>query len=51
MSVYGGWQVYRHGADFFDMRAFFDANIDKFDIFVFENLNADDSSWEGRYEL
>ena len=27
------------------------ANIDKFDIFVYENLNPDDPSWENDYEI
>lgn len=43
--------VYRHGAKFFNMKTFFDANIDKFDIFVYENLNPDDPSWENDYEI
>ena len=44
-------KVYRHGKDFFDMKKFFDANIDKFDIFVYENLNPDDATWTADYEL
>lgn len=31
--------VYRMGPSFFAMRDFFDANIDRFPIFVYENLN------------
>eukprot|EP00041_Stephanoeca_diplocostata_P028814 m.833253 g.833253 ORF g.833253 m.833253 type:complete len:339 (+) comp23442_c0_seq5:451-1467(+) len=42
-------KVYRFGA--IDMKKFFDANIDKFDIFVFENLNPDDNTWENDYEV
>ena len=37
--------VYRHGADFFDMKKFFDANIDKFDIFVYEDVNPELYPW------
>eukprot|EP00039_Didymoeca_costata_P011170 m.155089 g.155089 ORF g.155089 m.155089 type:complete len:707 (-) comp15087_c0_seq2:60-2180(-) len=44
-------KVYRHGSDFFDMRKFFDANIDKFNIYVYENLNPEDPSWHGHYEV
>jgi hypothetical protein len=43
--------VYRMGAKHFDMKKFFDANIDKFDIFVYENLNPEDHTWEQDYEL
>ena len=38
--------VYRFGDDHFDMKKFFDANIDRFDIFVFEHLNEQDSTWK-----
>lgn len=44
-------KVYRHGKDYFDMKKFFDANIDKFDIHVYENLNPDDSTWVNDYEV
>eukprot|EP00040_Diaphanoeca_grandis_P019148 m.100896 g.100896 ORF g.100896 m.100896 type:complete len:653 (+) comp27284_c0_seq1:96-2054(+) len=47
----GSMQVYRHHPDAFNMKQFFDANIDKFDIFVYENLNAEDSTWTDDYEL
>ena len=47
----GKTKVYRHGKDFFDMKRFFDANIDKFDIHVYENLNPDDSTWVNDFEV
>jgi hypothetical protein len=42
----GSEPVYRFGPNHFDMKKFFDANIDRFDIFVFHNLNADDHTWK-----
>ncbi len=37
--------MYRFGPDHFDMKKFFDANYDKFEIFVFEHLNRQDNTW------
>lgn len=41
-------KTYRFGAEYFDMKKFFDHNIDKFDIFVFEKLNPEDHTWEAK---
>eukprot|EP00054_Salpingoeca_dolichothecata_P029263 m.229359 g.229359 ORF g.229359 m.229359 type:complete len:477 (+) comp26440_c0_seq1:751-2181(+) len=44
-------KVYRLGAEFFSMRTFLDANIDRFDIFVFDGMNPEDNTWQDVYEL
>lgn len=45
----GEKKIYRIGPEFYNMKEFFDANIDQHDIFVFESLNADDNSWQCWY--
>ena len=38
--------VYKLGEGYLNMETFLDANIDKMDIFVFQNLNEDDPTWK-----
>ena len=42
----GSDPVYQLGSDNYQMLSFFDANYDRFPIFVFENLNEDDPTWQ-----
>ena len=47
----GHRKQYKFGEGYFDMKKFFDANYDKFEIFVYTNLNKDDTTWMEDYEL
>ena len=47
----GHRKQYKFGEDYFDMKKFFDANYNQFEIFVYTNLNKDDLTWMEEYEL